>query len=170
VPTGKHTPVVEKHTKSFSIKNIIAEEKEAAQSSIKPAEKTGPKSETASPEEFNPPSFERAWNEFTDLLKEDGPRVISMFRSVKTEVENDHIIKIHLSNASQKDLFNQNYKQKLISFLNNKFKSKDIDIETIVDLSDTNEILYSDEQKYNYLVSKYPDLKEFKKAFNLDIT
>jgi flagellar biosynthesis protein FliP len=93
-----------------------------------------------------------------------------MFKSVKTEVENDHIIKVHLSNAAQKDLFIQNYKQKLISFLNNRFKSKDIDIETIVDLSDTNEILYSDEQKYNYLVAKYPELKELKKAFNLDIT
>jgi hypothetical protein len=42
-------------------------------------------------------------------------------------------------------------------------------IETTVDLSDNNEILYSDEQKYNYLVNKYPDLKEFKKSFNLDI-
>jgi DNA polymerase-3 subunit gamma/tau len=168
--SGQHTPVIEKHTKSFSIKNIIAEEKEATQSSIKPAEESGPKNESGTQEEFNTSSFGRTWNEFTDLLKGDGARVISMFKSVKTEVENDHIIKIHLSNAAQKDLFIQNYKQKLINFLNNRFKSKDIDIETIVDLSDTNEILYSDEQKYNYLVAKYPELKELKKAFNLDIT
>jgi hypothetical protein len=46
----------------------------------------------------------------------------------------------------------------------------DIDIETIVDLSETNDILYSDEQKSNYLFTKYPILREMKKAFNLDIT
>jgi hypothetical protein len=45
-----------------------------------------------------------------------------------------------------------------------------IDIETTVDLSESNEILYSDEQKLNYLTNKYPILKEMKKTFNLDIT
>ena len=50
-----------------------------------------------------------------------------------------------------------------------KFIMKDVDIETVVDLSQSNDILYTDEQKYNYLVSKYPALKEFRKAFNLDI-
>jgi hypothetical protein len=93
-----------------------------------------------------------------------------MFNSVTTEVENDQSIRIHLSNAAQKDLFVKNYKQKLASFMMNRFNSKEIDIETVVDLSEKNEVLYSDEQKYNYLVSKYPGLKDFKKAFNLDIT
>ena len=45
-----------------------------------------------------------------------------------------------------------------------------IEIETMVDLSETNEILYSDEQKLSYLTNKYPILKEMKKIFNLDIT
>jgi len=93
-----------------------------------------------------------------------------MFKSIKPEVENDQTIKIHLSNAAQKDTFVQNYKQRLITFLENKFILSGIDIETIVDLSETNEILYTDEQKYNYLFTKYPILKEMKKSFNLDIS
>jgi DNA polymerase-3 subunit gamma/tau len=168
--SGQHTPVIEKHAKSFSIKNIISDEKKAAQGDIKNVEEPGLKNESGQPEEFTNLSFDKAWNEFTDLLKGEGTRVISMFKSVTTELENDHIIKIHLSNAAQKDLFILNYKQRLTNFLNKRFQSRDIDIETIVDLSETNEILYSDEQKYNYLVSKFPELKEFKKAFNLDIT
>jgi DNA polymerase-3 subunit gamma/tau len=170
VASGQHTPVIEKHAKSFSIKNIISEEKKAFDNTIKHSEESELKSEISPTEEFNALSFEKAWNEFTDLLKDDGARIISMFKSVNAEVENDHIIKIHLSNAAQKDLFIQNYKQKLVNFLNKRFKSRDIDIDTVVDLSETNEILYLDEQKYNHLVSKYPELKEFKKAFNLDIT
>ncbi len=93
-----------------------------------------------------------------------------MFKSIKPELENDQTIKIHLSNAAQKDTFILNYKPKLISFLENRFILPDIDIETSVDLSDTSEILYSDEQKLNYLINKYPILKEMKKTFNLDIT
>ncbi len=93
-----------------------------------------------------------------------------MFKSIKPEVENDHLIKIHLSNATQKDTFILNYRQRLITFLENRFNMPEFDIETSVDLSETNEILYSDEQKQNYLFNKYPILKEMKKNFNLDIT
>ena len=38
-------------------------------------------------------------------LKGEGTRIISMFKSIKPEVENDQTIKIHLSNAAQKDTF-----------------------------------------------------------------
>ena len=93
-----------------------------------------------------------------------------MFKSIRPELENDQTIKIHLSNAAQKDTFILNYKPKLINFLESKFILSDIDIETIVDLSETSEILYSDEQKLNYLINKYPILKDMKKTFNLDIT
>jgi DNA polymerase-3 subunit gamma/tau len=166
---GKHIPVVEKPLKSFSIKDIISEEKKSSEIPVYSVDEplmikhSGPK------EEFNPVAFNAAWLEFTDQLKGEGTRIISMFKSIKPEVENDQIIRIHLSNAAQKDLFVENYKHKLISFLANRFIMKDVDIETIVDLSETNEILYSDEQKYNHLVSKYPVLKDLKKAFNLDI-
>jgi hypothetical protein len=92
-----------------------------------------------------------------------------MFKSVKTEINEDAGITIHLSNAAQKDLFVLNYKPRLSAFLQKRFKPDEIEILTTVDLSENNGIIYSDEQKYNHLVSKYPGLKDFKKAFNLDI-
>ncbi len=54
--------------------------------------------------------------------------------------------------------------------MENRFLVTDLDIETSVDLSETNEVLYTDEQKYNYLQTKYPILKDFKKTFNLDFS
>jgi hypothetical protein len=88
---------------------------------------------------------------------------------VRPELEDGQIIKIHLSNIAQKDIFIQDYKQKLINYLQSRFSLDKVNIETFVDISETEEILYTDEQKYNYLQSKYPLLKEFKKSFNLDI-
>jgi len=168
--SGKHDPVIEKPSKTFSIKDIITED-------IKPEVKHEDKTVLNDPEvhinpkaEFTPEAFEVAWRKFTDQLKGEGTRIISMFKTIRPELENDQTIKIHLSNAAQKDIFILNYKQKLVNFLENKFYLSDIDIETSVDLSETSEILYSDEQKYNYLFNKYPILKEMKKTFNLDIT
>jgi DNA polymerase III subunit gamma/tau len=166
---GKHEPVIEKPSKTFSIKDIISDSK--------PPEKTSESSVLNDPEvlmmeknEFTPQAFESAWLEFTDQLKGEGTRIVSMFKSVRPELENERIIKIHLSNATQKDTFILNYRPKLITFLQNRFIMTGIEIETLVDLTETNEIIYSDEQKLSYLTNKYPILKEMKKTFNLDIT
>lgn len=166
---GRHAPVVEKPAKSFSIREIISEEKKASEVESRSIKTDEADKHSGPTEEFTASGFENAWTDFSNHIRSDGTRVISMFKSLKTEVENDHTIRVHLTNATQKDLFVQNYKQKLISFMNNRFGTKDFDIETVVDISENSEILYSDEQKYCYLASKYPELKEFKKAFNLDI-
>jgi DNA polymerase-3 subunit gamma/tau len=167
---GKHDPVIEKPSKTFSIKDLVSED-------LKPAEKKNTELDIPSAEvkpetkiELTPDAFDTAWNEFKEQLNGEGTRIMSMFNSIKPEFENEHIIRIHLSNAAQKDTFVQNYKQKLISFLENRFLLSDIDIETYIDLAESNDILYTDEQKSNYLFNKYPILKEMKKDFNLDIT
>ncbi len=168
-PSGGHVPVVEKPPKTFSIKDLMTENNSISDKTDQAAEL--PVSDNASmpKTEFGPESFITAWADFTVTLKGEGNRVISMFNSIHTEVENGNTIIIHLSNASQKDLFVQNYKQRLMNFLESRFTLPDIDIETIVDLSETNNLLYSDDQKYNYLVTKYPALKDIKLTFNLDI-
>jgi DNA polymerase III subunit gamma/tau len=167
---GKHIPVIEKSARSFSIKDVITEKEKydlISSESLQEPDKKAPSSQKA---EFTGSAFTSAWQEFVDSLKGEGTRIISMFKSIRPEMEDEHTIRIHLSNAAQKDIFIQNYKPKLTGFLENKFLISDLDIETSVDLSETNELLYTDEQKYNYLQAKYPVLKDFKKAFNLDIS
>ena len=168
--SGKHIPLIEKPSKAFSIKEIISED-------IKPTLKQEERSVLNDPEvplrtkdEFTPQAFDIAWQEFTDKLKGDGNRIVSMFKSIRPELENDQTIKIHLSNAAQKDTFILNYKPKLVNFLESKFILSHLDIETTIDLSEINEIPYNDDQKLNFLINKYPILKDMKKTFNLDFT
>lgn len=164
--SAKAASVKENESKSFSIKDIISEESE-------PYEKKDPdilhnKEEGSPRDEFSPEKFISVWNDFTAEVKSDSPRVASMFKSIKPEVHSDNSIVLHLSNADQKDMFIQNYKQRLINFLDERLNIKGIDIETVVDISHTDGIIYSDEQKYNHLASKHPVLKDIRKAFNLD--
>jgi DNA polymerase III subunit gamma/tau len=168
--SGSHDPVIEKPSKTFSIKEIISEDIEKGDKKNEKLVLNDPEVRLQPKEEFTPQAFDIAWQEFKDQLKGDGTRIVSMFKSIRPEVENDQTIKIHLNNAAQKDTFILNYKPKLISFLEKRFILSDIDIETTVDLTESNEILYSDDQKFNYLTNKYPILKDMKKTFNLDIT
>lgn len=171
-PLAKRDLSGEKPKKSFSIKEIIAEEipqKQEAEKTSDTIDKQANDVALAS-EEFNAGNFEKAWNDFTDRYKGEGTRIASMFKSIKAELENDNLIRLYLANAAQKDHFIQNYKPALMNFLSERFISSDIDIEAVVEMSDTGNMLYSDEQKYNYLASKYPGLKKFRKTFNLDMT
>jgi DNA polymerase III subunit gamma/tau len=171
---GKHIPVIDKPAKSFSIKDIISEAGEPGMKPTSNLQESVPGSDATSAQGIKEPltieNFPSAWQAFTDGLKGEGTRIISMFKSIIPELEDEHTVMIHLSNAAQKDLFVQNYKQRLMNFLENKFMVTELEIETAIDQSETNEIIYSDDQKYNYLQAKYPILKDFKKTFNLDIS
>jgi DNA polymerase-3 subunit gamma/tau len=167
---SKHDPVVEKPSKTFSIKDLISEEKKQVEMPDEKSVVNEPGVPAYQKAEFTPEAFEAAWQEFTDHLKGEGNRIVSMFKAIRPELENDQTVRIHLSNAAQKDTFILHYKPKLMNFLESRFILSDFDIETIVDLSEANDMLYSDEQKLNYLMNKYPVLKEMRKTFNLDIT
>jgi DNA polymerase III subunit gamma/tau len=166
---GKHDPVIEKPSKTFSIKDIISDVAESGEKPLSVPETPVVDDHIKPREEFSPEAFSSAWIDFTEQLKSDGTRIVSMFKSIKPEIENNQTIMIHLSNAAQKDIFVINYKQKLITFLENRFVLPGIDIETSIDSTETNDLLYTDEQKSSYLVNKYPILRDMKKTFNLDI-
>jgi DNA polymerase-3 subunit gamma/tau len=170
ITKGKHDPVIEKPSKAFSIKDIISEDNIPVGKPLVKYNIPENVNQAVSKAEFTPEAFDLAWMHFTEQLSGEGTRIISMFKSIKPEFENDQNIKIHLSNAAQKDTFVQNYKQRLINFLESRFIMPTIDIETTIDLTETNDILYTDEQKATYLFNKYPVLKDMKKTFNLDIT
>jgi DNA polymerase III subunit gamma/tau len=169
-PAGKHVPVYEKPPKTFSIKDLMSEDPKTED---KPGDLSEMPVALANPESkeiFTVEAFEACWPDFINQLNGEGSRIISMFKAFKPEVENDQTIRIHLSNATQKDIFIQNYKQRLVNYLQGKFHIPELDIETKIDITETSDILYTDEQKYNFLFNKYPVLKEMKKNFNLDIT
>jgi DNA polymerase-3 subunit gamma/tau len=159
----------EKELRSFSIKDIISEDEKpystSASQTLLPTDNLLDKESIA---EFTPEGFGKAWTDFSEEVRPDGPRIISMFKSIKPEVHPDKSITIHVTNTALRDLFVQNYKQKLINWLEGRFDMTGISLEAIVDQADTEGIIYSDEQKYNFLISKYPAVKEARKTFNLD--
>jgi DNA polymerase-3 subunit gamma/tau len=169
---ASHIPVIEKPAKTFSIREVISDNKSLSPQTFSEVHEPDAKtiSGGATRSELTDEAFNAAWKGFIDELQGDGPRIISMFKSIQPELEDEHTIRIHLNNAAQKDLFIQNYKPKLMNFIERRFTVQELEIDTAVDLSEADELLYTDEQKFNYLQNKYPSLKDFKKSFNLDLT
>jgi DNA polymerase-3 subunit gamma/tau len=155
--------------RSFSVKDIISEDPDSYSKIRDKVKIPDPeRSENIVSNVFSAEKFNTAWIDFAEEVKSDGPRIASMFKSIKPEVLSDNSVIIHLSNATQCDLFIQNYKQRLIVFLERRFTGSVPEIKAVVDQTESEGIIYSDEQKYNYLVSRYPSLKEIRKTFNLD--
>jgi DNA polymerase-3 subunit gamma/tau len=169
-----HIPVLEKPARSFSIKEVIAENstiKEPPPHTEKRAAETSEPGQASNlRKDLTAESFAPLWQEYLETLKGEGPRIVAMFKSIRPDLEDENMLKIHLSNAAQKDTFVLNYKPGLQNFITERFNADNLEIETAVDLSENDELLYTDEQKYNYLQNKYPALKEFRKTFNLDMT
>jgi DNA polymerase-3 subunit gamma/tau len=165
---GNHEPRIDKPLKSFSIKDLISENNKSSEKS-KDLQET-PISETLqTKEEFTSEAFHIAWKDFISQLQGEGTRIVSMFNAAIAEFEDLNTVNIHLQNATQKDNFVLNYKPRLLNFLDSRFYFNDLDVRIMIDQPDNEEILYTDEQKMNYLFNKYPSLKEFRKTFNLDL-
>ena len=167
-----HEPKIEKQVRSVSIKDLLNGGNQSPDPghTDKPGSFSGiSERQAADLQVLTPELLEKSWADFTELLNGEGPRIVSMFKAISPVLENNKTIIIHLSNATQKDTFVQYYKQRLINHLERKYIMNEIDIETVVDVNETNNTIYSDEQKYNYLFNKYPILKEVKKSFNLDL-
>lgn len=158
-----------RQAKSVSIKDLITDAEIVEEQA--PAQEGEPLKEVERVQlkELTPEAFIEAWKQFTSQLTDEGPRIVSMFKTVKPEITDDGKIIIHLSNADQKDVFVQQHKQRLLSFLNGIFNMKDADVDSVVDASEAVDTPYSDDQKYTYLASKYPALKDMKKTLNLDV-
>ena len=168
--TSKHIPEVERPDRTFSIKDVITDTERPAANKIKPDNFREAGSDDRIKEELNEDTFASAWIDFQESIRNEGPRIVSMFKSIRPRLEDDHTIVIPLTNAAQKDIFTEHYRQRMMEWFKVRFLVQDLDIETSVDPSEADEAPYTDEQKFNYLQGKYPVMKDFKKTFNLDFT
>ena len=78
-------------------------------------------------------------------------------------------MKILLNTEAQKENFIKNIKPKLVAYFKKEFGLKDYLIEAIIEANNVVEKkVYTDQDKFDYLLSKNPELGKLKTLFNLD--
>ncbi|MDR2887036.1 MAG: DNA polymerase III subunit gamma/tau [Bacteroidales bacterium] len=172
IPENRQPARTEKPAKTFSIKNLMNSNAEVAPVNAGAGVKNDTQEEKTpdtGKTELTEAGLNAAWNEFTGKLAGEGTRIVSMLKTTRIEMPDNKTVRLYLDNTDQEDTFIHNYRQRLAAFLERKFILNDVEIETVVEQAGQGNMLYSDEQKYSYLASRYPMLQDMKRTFGLDI-
>ena len=111
----------------------------------------------------------QSWNDYAQSIEFDHPRVYSTLKSHQPDIDSEGKMKILLNSEAQKENFDKNIKPNLIDYFNKKFGAKDFIFDVIIEANNVSEKkVYTDQDKFDYLLSKNPELGKLKTLFNLD--
>ena len=116
-------------------------------------------------ENFSEESLKQKWDIFISRL-DDRPNLQSTLSNVP-ELQEDFQLYLPIENTIQENLINS-IKPELVSFLRKELKNSKIQLITIITEKAKGRIVYTDEEKYEELVKKNPNLALLRKKFNLD--
>lgn len=151
--------------KTLSIKDALAgKHEEEKENEEEPSEIK----EEIEVKEFSQENLEQAWLKFADRFKGEKPRIYNTFYSHKPKKISDQQIELILANNSQDEDI-KHHKVELMHFLRATFKNDKVEIVTkIEEIQQNGKRLYTDQDRFDYLANKNPDLKKLKDKFNLD--
>jgi len=160
----KNPPPQQKDDKAVSIKSLLSlkNTKPAADNSA------GSVAEPSPEREFTPEELKKALIDFADKISEESPRMSNTLYASNPELSDDKLVTLRLENSSLREIFDDDFKIRLEHYLRDTLKNANITINAIVEASEKVDILYTDEQKLNHLISKNPALKDLKRTLNLD--
>ena len=119
-------------------------------------------------QEFNAEEFMAHWQTYTQKAKEeDKIHLYTLLSSNPPILEGTDII-VSVENIALESTLNVE-KIELLNFLRGQLKNFDLQIIAKRVESKQGDRIYSNKDKYNYLVGKNPQLDEFRKRFNLDL-
>jgi DNA polymerase-3 subunit gamma/tau len=122
----------------------------------------------SSDKEFDIVKLIAVWKKFGDTVKEKSTRMAGIINGMEPELKEDNSIELILSTEAQKEYFDKNYKSDMLKFLQKELSNSQISFTTIVTDQQENSTPYTQEEKFNHLKSKNPDLEILKRDLGLD--
>ena len=174
-PVKQAEPVAEKpkvfipnlHSPSTSVK-IPSLKDWGKQSEVKDEEEEDPYLKGDDCEEFGMDSFLKYWTDYAAKLKsENKHNVLSAFNVNIPVMLKPYVFEIIVGNKVQESLFFSE-KPYILNFLRSSLKNFAIELNVRVDEKVIVKKPYTNQEKYQYMAAKNPQLAELKKRFNLD--
>ena len=108
------------------------------------------------------------WKNFVGLI--DAPQIKSALSAREPFLTENWLIEYELDTELQHNRITNDFKPKLLGFLRRHFKNDAIEIQfkVSVDAGQQPNIPYTDAERWNSLVEKYPALSDLKSKFGLD--
>jgi len=120
-------------------------------------------------EKFTQDELEEKWKVYAEQIKEPYPRMYSTMSSQMPVLKENYFIEVKMNNFSQETEFAREIKQGLLNFLKKELQNAKIKIGTVI-VSEVKKGKkpYTQEEKYQYLNKKNPNLDKLRQQFNLD--
>lgn len=155
--------------KSFSIKEQM---KNAAGSADELKEDGGPvETITGMVDEdkaFDQELLLERWKAFGEKVKSESPRMSGIIKGMEPQLKGEHEIELVLSTEAQKEYFDQNFKSEMLKFLRTELGNNLITFETVVSDVIENSTPYTEDEKYQHLLKKNPELDTLRRDIRLD--
>ncbi|AQG80261.1 DNA polymerase III subunit gamma/tau [Spirosoma montaniterrae] len=116
-------------------------------------------------------SFEQlqtAWVEFARLRQQQTDSASEQLILNRDLVLNGTTVFLTLDNTLQPGILTE-FKVELVGYLRNQLQNSQIQVEHEVRLQEVKKMIYSPQDKYNYLAEKNPALHELRKVLNLEV-
>ena len=115
---------------------------------------------------FTLEELQKHWGAFAEKKKMEGKDSAYNLLQHDKRLEENKII-ISLSNAVQIDLLDH-FRSDLVNFLRHQLDNRRIDLEIEIPKEESKKMIYTNKEKYEYLVEKKPLLNELKNRLGLD--
>ena len=113
---------------------------------------------------FTPEQLKTAWTQFAETRK----KFQAEYQLLTQEYElNENNITVPLHNPVQ-EMMLTNLRSDLTTFLRDRLKNQSINITGELRVADQRKVIYTNREKFDYLVAKNPLLKELKDRLGLD--
>jgi len=119
-------------------------------------------------ENFTPDSFLKYWTDYAAKLKTEGKQnVLSVFNGSAPIMLQPYEFEVVVGNKVQENLF-KTERPYLLNFLRTNLKNFSIEVNPRIDEQVVTKRPYTNQEKYQHMAAKNPQLAELKKRFNLD--
>jgi len=109
------------------------------------------------------------WMEFAEQLHDDQPRLYSTLTTQMPDLSDDNKIILNLNNPLQEKAI-RSIQTELLQFLRRRSGHNELEMQTAVPEEQNSEKkLYTQEEKYQHLQKKNPDLDLFRQSLNLEL-
>ena len=117
---------------------------------------------------FNEKDLIEKWHEFSSTMGAK-PRIFNTLTSKDPKLEDNNIVTFQIDNNLQEQKINE-IRNELIDYLKKQLKNSNIELKLIIsEVEEENNKLYTAEDKFKHMLSKYQDLNKLKQEFNLDL-
>ncbi|MEZ5000846.1 MAG: hypothetical protein R2727_09510 [Bacteroidales bacterium] len=117
---------------------------------------------------FNQDMLIKCWKSFGENSPQGSKRMSGIIKGNEPRLKEGFTVELELSTDAQKEYFDSTYKAEVVNHLKSELKNDLITFETVVAEQPDNHTPYTEEEKYQHLLKKNPNLDNLKNNIRLE--